>query len=127
MDNAELDDILLAKNGAEKDFKLEWEWWRYMIDGKLFAALLRPSIKYDSEYAEHDLLTIKCDPLYSEQLRAEYPDILPGFYTDKRNWISIRLDSDVPNELIVELCEHSYRLVLSKLTKKRQREISEQT
>ncbi|MCL2807590.1 MAG: MmcQ/YjbR family DNA-binding protein [Coriobacteriia bacterium] len=125
MDNTRLDAVLLAKKGVEKDFKAEWEWWRYLIDGKMFAALLRPSAQYDPKYAERDLLTLKCDPLYSEQLRAEYSDILPGFYTDKRNWISIRFDGAVPDELIVELCEHSYQLVLAKLTKKRQCEINE--
>jgi len=123
MDNERLDALLLDKAGAQKDFKAEWEWWRYMIDGKMFAALLHPGEQYAAEYAGHDLLSLKCDPVYSEQLRGQYADILPGFYTDKRNWISLRLDGEVPDGLIEELCEHSYRLVLGKLSKKRQREI----
>ena len=74
-------------------------------------------------YAGRNLLTLKCDPVWSEQLRAEHPDILPGFYSDKRNWISVDVDGDVPDDLLCELCDHSYRLVFAKLTKKVQREI----
>lgn len=44
---------------------------------------------------------------------------------DKRNWISIDVDSGVPDDLLIELCGHSYELVFSKLTKKLQREIVE--
>ncbi|MFR4998950.1 MAG: MmcQ/YjbR family DNA-binding protein [Slackia sp.] len=44
---------------------------------------------------------------------------------DKRNWISIDLDADVVSGLLMELCDHSYELVFSKLTKKLQREIVE--
>ena len=64
-------------------------------------------------------------PAWAEQLRAEHPDdILPGFYADKRHWISVDLDGDVPEELLRELCDHSYNLVFAKLTKKLQREIA---
>mgnify|MGYP006990255370 CR=1 FL=1 len=31
-----LDQYLLDKPGAEKDFKIEWGWHRYMVRGKLF-------------------------------------------------------------------------------------------
>ncbi|MDO4490858.1 MAG: hypothetical protein Q4B85_07325 [Lachnospiraceae bacterium] len=34
-----MDEYLMAKAGVEKDFKEEWNWQRYMINGKLFAAL----------------------------------------------------------------------------------------
>ena len=64
-------------------------------------------------------------PRLGEQLRAEHPDdILPGFYADKRHWISVDLDGDVSEELLRELCDHSYNLVFAKLTKKVQREIA---
>ena len=45
----------------------------------------------------------------------------------KRNWISIDLDADVVDGLLMELCDHSYELVFSKLTKKLQREIAAAT
>lgn len=119
-----LDGALCAMIGAQKDYKAEWGWNRYMLDGKLFAATCCPGETHAPEYAGHPLLTLKCDPLESEFLREQYPDILPGFYCDKRNWISIRLDSEVPQELVHHLCEASYKLIFAKLTKKRQRELN---
>ena len=71
----------------------------------------------------HPLLTLKCDPLESELLRAACPDILPGFYTDKRTWISIRLDGGVERERILRLCDASYDLVFARLTRRARMEI----
>lgn len=117
-----LDAYLLDKPGAEKDYKAEWEWWRYQVGGKMFAATMQPGQQH-REYAGRRLLSLKCDPLWSERLRAEHSGILPGFYADKRCWISVDLDGDVSDDLLRELCDHSYNLVFNKLTKKLQREI----
>ena len=119
-----LDAYLLAKTGAVKDYKLEWQWWRYQVGGKLFAATCQPGPEHKG-YDCRELLTLKCDPQRSELLRAEFPDIIPGFYCDKRHWISVFLDGDVPEDVLRDLCDHSYRLVFGKLTKKLQRELQE--
>ena len=34
-----LEEYLHALPGVEKDYKIEWKWDRYMIRGKLFAAV----------------------------------------------------------------------------------------
>ena len=34
-----IDEYLLAKKGVSKDFKEEWNWRRYMIEGKMFVAV----------------------------------------------------------------------------------------
>lgn len=121
---SELDTYLKQFVGCVPDYKAEWDWYRYQVGGKMFAALLHPNEKHGI-YGGHDLLTLKCDPMEAEFLRGQYSSILPGFYTDKRNWISIFLDGDVPKELLFSLCEKSYALVFHKLTKKKQREITE--
>ena len=59
----------------------------------------------------------------AELLRAAHPEILPGFYTDKRNWIACLLDGELPEETLRALCGESHRLVLEKLPKYVQREI----
>lgn len=117
-----LEAYLLAKPGALHDYKVEWKWDRYMVGGKLFAARCNPSETYKA-YGGCRLLTLKCDPGRSELLRREFPGILPGFYTDKRTWISIDLDGGVPEDVVRDLCNHSYVLVFAQLTKKLQREI----
>lgn len=122
-DAAWLDDYLRAKPGTVWDYKMEWGWDRYRIAGKLYAAICLPGPSYAGEYAGHPLLTLKCDPLESELLRATCPDILPGFYTDKRTWISIRLDGGVERGRILRLCDASYDLVLAGLTRRARLEI----
>lgn len=120
-----LDAYLLDKMGAEKDYKIEWEWFRYLVGGKMFAATLQPSATH-KEYAGLNLVSLKCDPVWAERLRADYPEaILPGFYMNKRTWNSVNLDGNVPEDLLRQMCDHSYDLVFGTLTKKLQREITE--
>ena len=90
-----LDEALLALPGCEKDFKEEWGWHRYQVGGKLFAATCAPGPEH-KVVGGHEILSVKCDPQLSELLRSQYPDIVPGFYMDKRCWISILLDGSVP-------------------------------
>lgn len=124
MNNYEwLDEYLLSKPGAVKDFKVEWQWWRYLVGGKMFAATMHPSEKYAPEYAEKDLVSLKCEPVMAELLRKTYPAVLPGFYSDKRNWNSVCLDGDLPKDILRGLCDQSYSLVFGKLTKKVQQEV----
>lgn len=118
-----LDEYLLAKPGAVKDYKPEWNWWRYQVGGKLFAATCQPGPQYRG-YDCRELLSLKCEPMLSELLRKEYPDIIPGFYMDKRCWNSVFLDGAVPEDVLRSLCDRSYSLVFGKLTKKLQREIA---
>lgn len=118
-----LDEYLRGKPGVSKDFKDEWQWFRYMVGGKMFAATMHPSEKYAEEYADKDLLSLKCEPMRADFLRQTYPDILPAFYIDKTNWNSICLGGAVPEALLCELCDHAYDLVFAKLTKKAQKEI----
>ena len=120
-----LDGYLFAKPGVTKDFKEEWGWHRYMVGGKMFAALMHPSAKYDSAYAEKDLLNLKCDPMLAELWRKEHPEVMPGFYSDKRSWNSVDLGGSLAEERLKAMIDDSYRLVFEKLTKKLQREILE--
>lgn len=125
MEKAALDALLRINAGVTKDYKAEWEWDRYMVGGKMFAAMCQPGEMHAAEYAGHPLLTLKCDPLESESLQREFADILPGFYMNKQNWVSIRLDGNVPDGVIEQLSVRAYALIFEKLTKKMQKEILE--
>ena len=118
-----LDKYLLAKPGAEHDFKVEWGWDRYMVRGKLFAAICKPTGMKDERYNDHVLMNLKCDPQRAELLRAEFSDILPGFYCDKKAWIAVLLDGSLSDDLVRELCDDSYRLIVEKLPKYVQKEL----
>ncbi len=117
-----LNEYLLAKPGAEKDFKIEWQWERYLLGGKMFAAICRPEEKYQT-YGGHTLMNLKCEPRMAEAYRQTYPEVLPGFYMDKANWNAVLLDGGLSDDVLKEMCDLSYRLIFEKLTKKAQREI----
>ena len=121
-----LDAYLLSFPGVEKDYQPVWKWFRYKVRGKMFAAVCSPDVKYQT-YGGHDLVNLKCEPAEGELLRAAYPDILPGFYSDKRTWISCLLDGELPEEVLRDLCDRAYALTVRKLPKYIQRELREQS
>ena len=114
----ELDAFLLSMPGAVRDFQPVWQWDRYLVGGRQFAGLCRPGAEHAAGYAGRPLLNLKADPAEGDFYRRQYPDILPGFYSDKRSWISIRLDGAVPQEEVLHLARRSWQLVFAKLTKK---------
>lgn len=125
LDLARIDAHLLAHPGASKAFKPEWGWFCYWVGARQFACEFTVGPEHKPPYAGRHLLQLKCDPAWGAALREEYRDaVFPAFYSDKRTWIAIDLDKDVPEDLVLELCSQSYELVFAKLTKKLQREIA---
>lgn len=69
--------------------------------------------------------SLKCDPDRILELRAEHPGaMLPGYYSDGRTWVSVDLDADLSEKLMLDLCDMSYDLVFAKLPKRVQREVA---
>lgn len=74
----------------------------------------------------------RCNKRLSEGLeldsisdRRQYEDIIPGYYMNKMHWNSIKADGEVPDDLLKDLLDKSYQLVLGGFSKKKQREITE--
>ncbi|MBM9466916.1 MmcQ/YjbR family DNA-binding protein [Nakamurella sp. YIM 132084] len=65
------------------------------------------------------ILTMKCDPLQGESLRAELAVITPGHHMNKRHWISVAAGPGVTAELIDELVTDAYLLVVGALPRAR--------
>ena len=114
-----IDEYLLDKPGVTKDLQKDWNWIRYQIGGKMFAAICLDD-KDDPYY-----ITLKLEPLEGDFLRQKYEDIIPGYYMNKIHWNSIKADGKVPDDLLRDLLDKSYRLVLSSFSKKKQKEITE--
>lgn len=120
-----IDSRLLSHPGASKAFHEKWGWMVYWVGGRQFACEFTAKPNAKEPYAGRHLLSLKCDPDRILELRAEHPDaILPGYYSDGRTWISIDLDADLPEDLVLDLCDTSYRLVFEKLPKRVQHEIA---
>lgn len=115
-----IDEELLKKPGVTKDLKVEWNWIRYQIGGKMFAAICLEDVTGKPVY-----ITLKLDPAEGEFFRKQYEDIIPGYYMNKVHWNSIKADGSVPDDLLREMLEKSYRLVLNGFSKKKQKELLE--
>jgi predicted DNA-binding protein (MmcQ/YjbR family) len=87
----------------------------YKVMGKMFAIL--------SLRAEENVI-LKCDPNLAEMLREQYEGVGHRSHLDKRFWIAVKLNADVPPAEVKRLAAHSYDLVCAGLTKKQQAELA---
>lgn len=111
-----LDTYLMSKPGVTKNTE-NWNWIRYMIGEKMFLAICLDDD--DKPY----YITLKLEPLEGEFLRKQYEDIIPGLYMNKVHWNSIKPNGAVPDDLLKELVDKSYDLILARFSKKKQQEI----
>lgn len=72
-----------------------------------------------------DFCTLRCDPERIPELTERYEGIGPGWHMNKRHWISVRFESDVPERLLTELVRRSYELAAAHLTKQQRSELIE--
>ena len=115
-----IDEYLLEKPAVTKDLQAEWNWIRYQIGGKMFAAVC-----LDDDTNKPVYITLKLKPEEGDFFRQQYEDVIPGYYMNKVHWNSIRADGAVPDNLLKEMLDKSYHLVLGGFSKKKQREILE--
>jgi predicted DNA-binding protein (MmcQ/YjbR family) len=112
MDKAALRDLCLTFQGTEETFPFGFETSVFKVAGKMFALS-----RLDSEPLS---VSVKCEPQLAEQLRAAHPCITPGYHLNKRHWNTVLLDGTLPEQMIADLVEDSYDLVVSKMSRARQ-------
>ena len=70
------------------------------------------------------VLNLKCDPEKAIILREHYDFVLPGYHMNKKHWNTIILDERISGNLLMELINDSYNLVVDKLPKKIREELT---
>lgn len=105
----------IAKRGVTEEFPFDEHTLVFKVMGKMFALSGLERIPAQ--------VNLKCDPERSVTLREEYDGAITGaFHMSKLHWNSVVLQ-EVPPQLIAELIDHSYDLVVSKMTKKLRTEL----
>ena len=66
---------------------------------------------------------LKCDPHLAEILREQYDGVGHRSHLDRRFWICVYLDTDVPLDETERLIAQSYDLVCAGLTRKQRAEL----
>ncbi|MCP5534707.1 MAG: MmcQ/YjbR family DNA-binding protein [Akkermansiaceae bacterium] len=102
-------DHCLAKKGVEETTPFGPGVLVYKVLGKMFA-LTDP----DEVPAR---VNLKCEPDRALELRDEYAAVIPGYHMNKKHWNTVILDGTLPTDLVRELIDHSYDLVVSGLKK----------
>jgi predicted DNA-binding protein (MmcQ/YjbR family) len=109
MDSSDLRSWCLRQPGAIEEFPFGPEHSVFKVAGKMFAlsALERAPLE----------VSVKCEPELAVGLRETHPAIRPGYHLNKRHWITITLDGSLRDQLVRELIEDSYDLIVSALPK----------
>ena len=105
----------LHKKGTTEHFPFDQNTLVFKVGGKIFAL---------TDISEFKSINLKCNPEKAIILREQFSGIQPGFHMNKKHWNTIRFFDDVDDNLIRDLIDHSYDLVLLSLSKKTQNEIT---
>ncbi|MFW7413618.1 MmcQ/YjbR family DNA-binding protein [Demequina sp. SO4-18] len=105
-------DVLARLPGAQVVPYPSWGSQTFQVGGKHFGRI-----------GEHPsgarIVTVKGDPDVNAALVGRHAAISPGYYADKRRWISIEIDDEaLPRAVAVEAIETAYRLVRESLPKR---------
>ncbi|MCF6348046.1 MAG: MmcQ/YjbR family DNA-binding protein [Flavobacteriaceae bacterium] len=100
----------LQKKGVTEEFPFDEQTLVFKVMGKMFALSglerLPPQIN------------LKCDPERAIELREQYDGLIyGGYHMNKKLWNTLEISS-LPYQLLFELIDHSYDLVVAKLPKK---------
>jgi predicted DNA-binding protein (MmcQ/YjbR family) len=125
MDPAALRKICLSFPGAYEDYPFGPETAVFKVratiaggtrhEAKLFAL---------SSMDARDLyVNLKCEPALAVQLRAAHREITGAWHMNKTHWNGVRLDGTLPEDMIRDMVEDSYDLVVAGLTRKQQEQL----
>ena len=111
MNLEQLDKYLLGKKGAGFDYPFDERTRVYRISEKMFAL---------TSEDKPLRVNLKCDPIYALELRSIYEGVIAGYHMNKKHWNTVTIeDSDVDEETVKELIDHSYDLVYESLSRKK--------
>jgi len=109
MKKEQLEKHLSKLKGADGSYPFGPEALVFKVMGKMFALV--------SQKEEIPRITLKCAPADGEVLVSQFESVVPGYYMNKKHWITISLTGELPDEMLIDLSNGSYELVVSRLTK----------
>ena len=119
MNIEELRDFCISKKGVTEHFPFDDVTLVFKVMNKMFALVgLHQWENGDQK------INLKCNPEKANELRVDYESISAGFHMSKKHWNTVLMNnSDVSDQLVFQLIDHSYDLVVQGLTKKAKAEL----
>jgi predicted DNA-binding protein (MmcQ/YjbR family) len=121
MDILELRSYCLSKPGVTEEFPFDKDTLVFKVMGKMFVLA---GLERWERGEEH--INLKCDPKKAIELRMKYPDsVTGGFHANKKHWNTVTVNKDLSDGEVRHWINHSYELVVAKLTKKSKEQLKE--
>ena len=114
MNIEELRAYCLSLKGVTEDFPFDENTLVFKVVGKMFCLT-----DLEGDFS----INIKNEPEKNIELREEYPAIKPGYHMSKIHWNTIEIDGSMADDVIKNLIDESYDLVVMKLTKQEQQKL----
>lgn len=111
MNIEELRAYCLSLKGVTEDFPFDENTLVFKVVGKMFCL---------TDLEGDFTINVKNEPEKNIELREEYQAIKPGYHMNKVHWNTIEIDGSIPDDVIKNLIDESYDLVVMKLTKQEQ-------
>jgi predicted DNA-binding protein (MmcQ/YjbR family) len=112
----EFRDYCIAKRGVTEHTPFGPETLVMKVMNKMFAL---------TGIDEFEFINLKCDPERALELRDQYEGIRPGWHMNKTHWNSVMVDGSVSDQMIRELIDHSYELIVESLPRKLKDELAD--
>jgi len=106
----DLEEYLLLKKGAKKEFPFDSVTAVYKVMNKMFALVGTKEGLVN--------INLKCLPEDALGYREIYECVIPGYHMNKKHWNTIIVNGEMKDEILKDMIDESYALVLAKLTKK---------
>ncbi|MFF1254074.1 MmcQ/YjbR family DNA-binding protein [Pseudarthrobacter sp. NPDC058329] len=122
MDPAALRKICLSFPGAYEDYPFGPETAVFKVRAEVAggARHVAKLFALSSLDSRDFYVNLKCDPTLAVQLRAVHPEITGAWHMNKTHWNGVRLDGGLPDDMVRDMVEDSYDLVVAGLSRKQQ-------
>lgn len=116
MTTKKLEQLLLKKRASFVDYPFGEEVAVFKVGSKMFALFNEQEIPLR--------INLKCEPNNALALRDIYESVIEGYHMNKKHWNTVILDGSIPLDVLQDMIDESYDLVVKKLTKKEKEKLS---
>lgn len=109
MNIEELRDYCIAKPAVTESFPFDENTLVFKVAGKMFLL---------TDLVDRLSMNIKNTPTKVLELREQYPSVLPGYHMNKVHWVTVLIDGSVPDVLLKQWIDESYKLIVSGFSRK---------
>lgn len=114
MNIEEIRDYCLTKKAVTENFPFNETVLVFKVMNKMFLL---------TDLEKGSRITLKNETERNMELREEYPDVIGAFHMNKIHWNSVDYKGAISINIIEQLIDESYDIIVSGLTKKKKEEL----